>query len=274
MIMEKNKELKRKNLRQIYDERAAEVAYDPSKKLTEGKHPRKYAEIIKYLDFEKNSNVIEVGCGTGPYITYLSKLNKHPLIVASDISPKILLEARKRVENEGNKEVVCFVACDMESLPFKNGSFDNILATQVIEHLFNDEKGLEELYRILKRDGVLIISTDNRNNYVSRIIELPVELFKSIFKLRRTFWEYPHRDYLPKDFKSKVERFFAVRKFSTFRFSLPYPFYKIKIAVQLINLIEYVLIKLPLFKYCGDIIVIEARKSQKLTNQRWRDIND
>ena len=85
----------------MYDERAEKAPYDPSdlsKRIVGNKNPtRKYAEIIKHLDFKDGSNVIEVGCGTGPYIAYLPSLNKHPPIIASDIPPKTLIQARRRV---------------------------------------------------------------------------------------------------------------------------------------------------------------------------------
>ena len=253
-----------KNLRQLYDERADEIAYDssdPSQKIVGIKNPsRKFEEIIKHLDFKDGGNVIEVGCGTGPYVAYLSSLNKHPLIIASDISPKILLQAKKRVEYEGIKDSVQYVACDMQFCPFKDNFFDNILATQVIEHVPDDEKGLDELYRILKKDGLLIISTDNKKNYISKILDFPLKITCIILGIKREFKFY-HRDYSPIEFKKKIEMMdFEVLKFSTFRFSLSYPFYKIKWLVKPIDIVEKILIKLPFFHKCGDIIIAECKK--------------
>jgi len=48
-----------------------------------------------------------------------------------------------------------------KTLPFKNNSFDVIHANQVIEHLFDTSMFLSELYRITKKNGYVIISTEN-----------------------------------------------------------------------------------------------------------------
>ena len=248
----------------MYDDRAEKIAYDPSNlpdKIVENKnHTRKYTEIIKHLDFKEGSNVMGVGCGTGPYIAYLSSLNKHPLIIASDISPKILFQAKKRVEYEGIKDSVQYIACDMQFCLFKEGSFDNIIATQVIEHVPDDEKGLNELNRTLKKDGMLIVSTDNKANYISKVLDFPLEIACKVLRIKRGFLFY-HREYLSNEFRNKIEMAnFKVLKFSTFRFSLPYPFYKVRWLVKIIDVTEKVLIKFPFFHKWGDILIADVKK--------------
>jgi ubiquinone/menaquinone biosynthesis C-methylase UbiE len=246
------------NLKEIYDERALEVAYNPES--AKENTSRKYLEIIKYLNFSKNTNVIEVGCGNGPYIAYLSKKNTHSLIVGADISIKILHETRKRLMYEGNSELVDLVACQMEYLPFKPRSFDNILNTQVIEHLLDDRQGLKELSRIIKADGLLIISTDNKINYFSRFFDFPFKIIKNCFKIKKTIWKYPHYDYTPKEFSHKVGEFFKIISISTFRCSLPYPLNHWLLLVSFVDCIEKILIKIPRLSQYGDIVIIKAIK--------------
>ena len=48
---------------------------------------------------------------------------------------------------------------DMQSLPYKDNSFDFVISDQVIEHLENPKKAIEESYRVLKRGGIAIHTT-------------------------------------------------------------------------------------------------------------------
>ena len=51
------------------------------------------------------------------------------------------------------------VTGDAELLPFSSGSFDVVLASEIVEHLWNPHSFLDEAYRILKPNGHLVIST-------------------------------------------------------------------------------------------------------------------
>src|SRR3990170_2315071 len=55
------------------------------------------------------------------------------------------------------KSVVLTLA-DAIDLPFKNNSFDRIIASEIIEHIKGDEKAVSEIYRTLKPGGVVIAS--------------------------------------------------------------------------------------------------------------------
>lgn len=51
------------------------------------------------------------------------------------------------------------VVGSVESLPFNNGTFDSVKATELFEHVFNVEKAFSECLRVLKRGGFLVISS-------------------------------------------------------------------------------------------------------------------
>jgi adenosylmethionine-8-amino-7-oxononanoate aminotransferase len=48
------------------------------------------------------------------------------------------------------------VICDVQEMPFETSSFDSIKATELFEHVKNPSKGIEECYRVLKKNGVLL----------------------------------------------------------------------------------------------------------------------
>ena len=67
----------------------------------------------------------------------------------------------KRAECLDILESFTIKECDLEneSLPFKNNSFDFIFSKSVIEHVENSDNFLSEIYRVLKKEGLLVLMT-------------------------------------------------------------------------------------------------------------------
>ena len=76
------------------------------------------------------------------------------------------------------------------NLSYENSSFDIILSFDVIEHLLNPKIMLKEIYRLLKKDGIFIISTPNRNRLFG--------FFLILFRLRK-FPYYPNKNTINSD---------------------------------------------------------------------------
>src|SRR5207302_422653 len=83
-----------------------------------------------------------------------------------DISERILETARARTSADLQQ-------ANLESLPFGDGEFDAVLCSQVIEHVLDAPAALRELTRVLRPGGVLILSTDNARNVVSKVLNAP-----------------------------------------------------------------------------------------------------
>jgi len=225
---------------------------------------KKHKEIIKHLNFTDGEIVIEIGCGTGYYISYLSQRLKHSMIVATDVSYEALLLCRKKIEQEGGRSQVGYMVCDAEALPFKDKTFAGILMTQVIEHLPDDENGLKEANRIAKSGVNFVIATDNQHNYISRAINLPVKLVRTI--LNKKVDQIPfHKAYSLSNFYGMLIREgFEVNHFYTFRFSIAInPSLKIAHFINFIlNQLEKALIRLPWIRNWGDIILAYCQKPE------------
>jgi len=58
---------------------------------------------------------------------------------------------------------------DEESLPYEDNYFDVVLAGELIEHLFNPDQLLTEIYRVLRKDGYFILTTPNLASWHNRI---------------------------------------------------------------------------------------------------------
>lgn len=222
---------------------------------------RKHRGIIAFLKaLSVNSRILDAGCGDGVYCEWLSR-NGYRSIIGVDISTHILVTARRNVINWGNISVVHFAAGNLEKLPFVNASFDVVVCSQVIEHLLDERAGLNEIYRVLRSGGLLVISTDNRDNLVSRWLSMPVILIRTL--LHRPKWEYPfpHRAYRLTEFLAYVmEAGFRIQRAETYRFSLPPSLSRVPGLVRLLDWIECRLIRLPGIRQWGDIIVVIAYK--------------
>ncbi|MGB9876962.1 MAG: class I SAM-dependent methyltransferase [bacterium] len=95
----------------------------------------------------KIDKVLDVGCGTGGNLSLFNGF-----VVGVDVSMKALSLARRR------KKDALLCLGQAENLPFKDNSFDLVLALDLLEHLPDDMKGLSEMHRVLKKGGSLLIT--------------------------------------------------------------------------------------------------------------------
>lgn len=133
------------------------------------KHADKYAQRpIKNVDayertlertrayLSKTDRVLEIGCGTGGTAMKLAGDAEH--ITGSDISPAMVGIARGRAEDLG-KENVTFTCGDACDLDFKNGTFDAVMAFNLLHLLPNTEGTITRVHALLKPGGYFISKT-------------------------------------------------------------------------------------------------------------------
>lgn len=96
----------------------------------------------------RNLNILDMGCGTGQYFKALSEFGK---VIGTDISREVF----RFISRNGNS---VFINTDVQKLPFKNCRFDLIWASSILEHLKDDRFALQEIYRVLKPGGRVVIA--------------------------------------------------------------------------------------------------------------------
>jgi 2-polyprenyl-3-methyl-5-hydroxy-6-metoxy-1,4-benzoquinol methylase len=104
----------------------------------------------------REARVLELGAGGGYLLEDLWAIGFRRL-VGTDITPTALREMAKR------KMVAARVAADGETLPFRAGTFDVIIASDVLEHLPDLDRHLTEVGRVLSPHGQYLIKTPNRS---------------------------------------------------------------------------------------------------------------
>jgi ubiquinone/menaquinone biosynthesis C-methylase UbiE len=101
-------------------------------------------------------NVLDVGCGTGDLLRLLAPIVSPGTAVGVDLSETMIAEARQRsAENVDN---LSFRMGSVLELPFPAGSFDRILATQLLLHVPDSCRALAEMKRVLSPSGVICVS--------------------------------------------------------------------------------------------------------------------
>ncbi len=112
---------------------------------------------------------LEVGCGTGAITQGIAPILSD--LTVSDISEVL---SRATSEKFGCK---CSVE-DATQLSFEDCTFDLVISSECIEHTPDPKKCISEMLRVLKPEGILILTTPNR-------LWWPVVRFSQIVKIRR-----------------------------------------------------------------------------------------
>ncbi len=97
--------------------------------------------------------VLDAGCGSGLTACHLAKTNGCK-IIGVDISPEMIEKASLRADKEGVSHLVEFRVADVNNLPFKDNSFDLVMAESITVFL-DKVKVYKEFYRVLKPEGRL-----------------------------------------------------------------------------------------------------------------------
>jgi ubiquinone/menaquinone biosynthesis C-methylase UbiE len=126
------------------------------------------------------NKMLDVGCKYGSLL--IEAKDKYKSGYGVDLSGKVIELATKDIWAKGLSRVISFKKADLETkLPFTNGEFDLVTCMAVLEHLFDPEKAVREIDRVIKKGGYLIIEVPN-------VAWLPRRL-SLLFGLRpRTSW--------------------------------------------------------------------------------------
>lgn len=107
---------------------------------------------------EPNARVLDLGTRTGGLLIAAAEHDR--TAIGIDIALRWLIIARKRLEDAGlPAQLVC---CCAEFLPFRNQTFDLVVAENLLEHAAEQRQCIEEAHRVLKRGGVFFTTTWNR----------------------------------------------------------------------------------------------------------------
>ncbi len=118
--------------------------------------------VMAALQPKQGEWILDVGCGVGTFAFHCIKAGV--LAVGLDYSFESIRTAKRLCEKFGVSPWARFVVASAANLPFKDGSFDKLVAADFIEHITLPEKErfVKEMRRALKAKGSAVIFTPNR----------------------------------------------------------------------------------------------------------------
>jgi len=126
-------------------------------------HRDRYATVLAWIDslmLTADSKVLEIGCGAGLLSVALAQRGLR--VHAIDSVEDMVEQARRHAMESGTAELLSVNLGNVYSLPFENGSFDLVIVIGVIPWLEEPELAIQEMVRVTKSAGYLLLTADNR----------------------------------------------------------------------------------------------------------------
>ncbi len=114
-------------------------------------------KTIKLLKEARPESILDIATGTGDLAIEAANVIKPKHIIGVDISVNMLNIGKEKIAKKGLQDVISLEVGDSENLRFDTNSFDAVTAAFGVRNFGNLEKGLSEMYRVLKPGGTLAI---------------------------------------------------------------------------------------------------------------------
>lgn len=112
---------------------------------------------------DHSRRVLDIGSGAGVGASLIARTLRAQEVVCIDLSVAALREVRKA----GFAPLIA--SAEGHQLPFPDSTFDVVILDEVIEHLVDTDSIMDEIHRVLRGDGQLLISTPNLASWFNRI---------------------------------------------------------------------------------------------------------
>lgn len=135
--------------------------FDPQEgagRLIDSEHRARYTWAARVVD---GKDVLDAACGVGYGIEILAAAGAKS-VSGVDLDPEAVAAATERF----GEHAAAVVEGDLRELPFDDDSFDVVTSFETIEHMEEGEKALAELRRVLRPEGLLIVSSPNPEAYL------------------------------------------------------------------------------------------------------------
>ncbi len=149
--------------------------------------------ILQAAGETATGSVLDDGCGVGIYLEHLAAKASRALGVEFDLERAT--EAGRRVHRAASG-LGLVAQASAERLPYPAAAFDLVLSHEVLEHIPDDRRAVEEILRVLRPGGRLILFTPNRG--------YPFETHGIFWRGRYRFGNIPLINYLPDALRSRL----------------------------------------------------------------------
>ncbi len=113
-------------------------------------------KVLKLVSDKNPKTVLDIATGTGDLALLMTKTSAEK-IIGLDISAGMLEVGRKKIEAKNLSSKIEMLLADSENMPFENNTFDAITVAFGVRNFETLEKGLSEILRVLKPNGIFVI---------------------------------------------------------------------------------------------------------------------
>lgn len=111
-------------------------------------------EYLHLLQISPGERVLDIGCGSGVVTREIAKrVAPHGVVVGADSSSALLTVAREHADDAGVGANIEWRQADCRELPFRDASFDVVIAATVLAHVPQAERALPEMVRVTRQGG-------------------------------------------------------------------------------------------------------------------------
>ena len=124
--------------------------------MSMGLHRAWKAYTVMVADIQEGDHVLDIAGGTGDLaLAFARRVGRQGCVVHTDVNEAMLKTGRDRLLDAG--VVLPTLACDAESLPFADGSFDRVSVAFGLRNMTHKDKALSEMCRVLRKGGRLLV---------------------------------------------------------------------------------------------------------------------
>jgi ubiquinone/menaquinone biosynthesis C-methylase UbiE len=143
-------------------------------------------KLLKQLNPQKKSLILEVGPGPGFFSEYVAKAIPEGKLILFDIQESMLNIAKKRLSKKSINNVE-YILSNGNKFPFPDNYFDIIFMVTVLGEVQNKDNYIKEFYRVLKKDGIIAISEQKGDPDLISVDELKNIFNKSNFSFTERY---------------------------------------------------------------------------------------
>ena len=128
------------------------------------KHAASSKKVLKEV-LPEGGHVVDLGAGSGYYTVLATNINNNVRTTAVEISGVMLEKLKKEIQKRGLKERVTVLNENIEHTSIPSNSADLIILSNVLHEVVTPTSLIEEMNRILKKDGVILASEFYNNDF-------------------------------------------------------------------------------------------------------------
>ena len=118
-------------------------------------------KIIEYSGIKEGMTILEVGCGSGAFTTFVARaVGEKGKVYALDIQTAMLKQLENKLSKSENKDInnIQTVNSSAYELPFDDNSIDLVYMITVLQEIPDRNKALQQARRVLKPGGILAVT--------------------------------------------------------------------------------------------------------------------